>query len=63
VDDCSQDRTPEIAKEAGLIVFRHEVNLGYGANPKTYYTQALAMGADIIVMVHSDHQYDASVIP
>lgn len=63
VDDGSHDRTVEIAKEADLIVFRHEVNLGYGANQKTCYTQALAMGADIIVMVHPDHQYDASMIP
>jgi glycosyltransferase involved in cell wall biosynthesis len=63
VDDASRDRTVEIAKEANLIVFRHEVNSGYGANQKTCYTQALVMGADIVVMVHPDHQYDASVIP
>lgn len=63
VDDGSKDRTVEIAKEANLIVFCHEVNRGYGANQKTCYTQALAMGAEIVVMVHPDHQYDASVIP
>ena len=63
VDDCSRDQTTQIAKEAGLIVFSHEVNRGYGANQKTCYTQALAMGADIVVMVHPDHQYDATVIP
>lgn len=63
VDDGSQDRTVEIAKEAGLIVFCHEVNHGYGANQKTCYDQALALGANIVVMVHPDHQYDASVIP
>ncbi len=62
VDDGSRDRTIT-AREAGLNVFRHEVNRGYGANQKTCYTQALAMGADIMVMVHPDHQYDASVIP
>jgi len=62
VDDCSTDRTVELAQTAGLTVFRHERNLGYGANQKTCYTQALAMGADIVVMVHPDHQYDASVI-
>lgn len=63
VDDCSRDLTTQIAKEAGLTVFSHEVNRGYGANQKTCYTQALAMGADIVVMVHPDHQYDATVIP
>jgi len=62
VDDCSTDRTVELAQAAGLTVFRHERNLGYGANQKTCYTQALGMGADIVVMVHPDHQYDASVI-
>lgn len=63
VDDCSKDRTVEIANAAGLIVFRHDVNKGYGANQKTCYTEALAMGADLVVMVHPDHQYDATVIP
>ncbi len=63
VDDGSQDRTVEVAREAGLTVFCHEVNRGYGANQKTCYTQALAMGADIAVMVHPDHQYDATMIP
>jgi glycosyltransferase involved in cell wall biosynthesis len=63
LDDCSIDRTENIAKEAGLTVFRHPVNRGYGGNQKTCYTQALAMGAEIVVMVHPDHQYDATVIP
>ena len=62
VDDHSTDRTVETAAAAGLKVFWHEVNRGYGANQKTCYTQALAMGADIVVMVHPDHQYDASLI-
>src|SRR5574340_149176 len=62
VDDHSSDRTVELALEAGLTVFQHEVNKGYGANQKTCYSNALKMGADIMVMVHPDHQYDASVI-
>ena len=62
VDDHSTDRTVETATAAGLKVFRHEVNRGYGANQKTCYTQALAMDANIVVMVHPDHQYDASLI-
>lgn len=63
VDDASRDQTVKLAKEAGLLVFRHDRNLGYGANQKTCYARALEMGADIIVMVHPDHQYDATVIP
>ncbi len=63
VDDCSSDNTVEIAKKLGVKVICHSKNLGYGGNQKTCYKQALADGADIIVMVHPDHQYDATVIP
>lgn len=63
VDDASQDNTVELAKQAGLIVFRHEKNRGYGGNQKTCYREALKIGADIVVMLHPDHQYDATVIP
>ena len=62
VDDASQDRTVEIAKRLGLIVFRHNKNKGYGANQKTCYTKALERGADIVVMVHPDYQYDPKAI-
>jgi glycosyltransferase involved in cell wall biosynthesis len=63
VDDASQDNTVEIAREAGLIVVVHEKNLGYGGNQKTCYTQSLSRGADLVVMLHPDHQYDAKIIP
>jgi glycosyltransferase involved in cell wall biosynthesis len=63
IDDASQDNTVAIAKSMGLPVFCHDRNKGYGANQKTCYREALAMGADIVVMLHPDHQYDASVIP
>ncbi len=63
VDDASKDNTVEVAKQAGLIVFVHPQNRGYGGNQKTCYREALALGADIIVMLHPDHQYDATVIP
>ena len=63
VDDKSQDRTVEIAKGLGLIVIEHEKNLGYGGNQKTCYNEALKRGADIVVMVHPDHQYDPGFIP
>lgn len=63
VDDASTDNTVEVAEQAGLVVFRHEKNRGYGGNQKTCYREALKMGADIVVMLHPDHQYDATVIP
>ena len=63
VDDASRDDTVAIARQAGLVVFRHEQNRGYGGNQKTCYREALKMGADIVVMLHPDHQYDAKVIP
>jgi glycosyltransferase involved in cell wall biosynthesis len=63
VDDASRDETVAIARAAGLLVHRHDRNRGYGANQKTCYRHALADGADIVVMVHPDNQYDASVIP
>ena len=64
VDDCSKDRTVEVARGIpGIHVVVHERNKGYGGNQKTCYATALALGADICVMVHPDHQYDASVLP
>jgi glycosyltransferase involved in cell wall biosynthesis len=63
VDDASLDNTVAIAVAAGVPVVRHAVNTGYGGNQKTCYREALAMGADIVVMLHPDHQYDATVIP
>jgi len=63
VDDASKDNTVEVAQKAGLTVIVHEKNRGYGGNQKTCYTQALKRGADLIVMLHPDHQYDAKVIP
>lgn len=63
VDDASTDDTVAIARSAGLSVLQHPANKGYGANQKTCFAAALAAGADIVVMVHPDYQYDASVIP
>ena len=62
-DDCSADRTVEIARQLGITVYRQPHNMGYGANQKRLYDAALATGADIIVMVHPDYQYDPRVIP
>lgn len=63
VDDASRDGTVALARSLGLHVIAHPHNRGYGGNQKTCYRAALEMGADIVVMVHPDHQYDASVIP
>jgi glycosyltransferase involved in cell wall biosynthesis len=63
VDDASRDDTVAIARELGLTVVVHPENLGYGGNQKTCYREALRRGADIVVMVHPDHQYDPQVIP
>ena len=63
VDDASTDNTVDAARQAGLMVFVHPKNRGYGGNQKTCYTEALKLGADVVVMLHPDHQYDAKVIP
>lgn len=63
VDDASKDETAEMARQAGLTVFVHPQNRGYGGNQKTCYSESLAAGADLVVMLHPDHQYDAKVIP
>ena len=63
VDDCSKDRTVELARDLGLTVVVHDRNLGYGGNQKTCYRLALDRGADIVVMLHPDSQYDGKVVP
>jgi glycosyltransferase involved in cell wall biosynthesis len=57
VDDGSADRTIEVAKQLGLHVFAHDRNYGYGRNQQTCYREALAAGADVIIMLHPDYQY------
>jgi 2-polyprenyl-3-methyl-5-hydroxy-6-metoxy-1,4-benzoquinol methylase len=62
VDDASGDRTTEVALAHGFEVLRHPANRGYGAGQKTGYARALDDGADAIVMVHADNQYDPGMI-
>jgi glycosyltransferase involved in cell wall biosynthesis len=57
VDDHSRDQTVELARKLGLQVFRHDRNYGYGRNQMTCYREALAAGADVVIMVHPDYQY------
>lgn len=63
VDDASRDETLRIAKELALEVFVHARNYGYGGNQKTCYTEALRAGAEIVVMLHPDYQYDPTLLP
>ena len=63
VDDVSRDETVDIARRLGLEVIVHRQNLGYGGNQKTCYDRALEFGADVVVMLHPDYQYDATRIP
>jgi glycosyltransferase involved in cell wall biosynthesis len=63
VDDGSTDGTLDIARQLDLEIFVHNRNYGYGANQKTCYTEALRAGADIVVMVHPDYQYDPTLVP
>lgn len=62
VDDQSRDNTVEVVKKLGIKVFTHTRNLGYGGNQKTCYREALKLNPDIVVMLHPDYQYDASLI-
>ena len=63
VDDCSRDDTVPLAESLGLHVIRHSVNTGYGGNQKTCYRAALDAGADVVVMIHPDYQYDSRLVP
>jgi glycosyltransferase involved in cell wall biosynthesis len=63
VDDSSRDQTAALSKQLGVSTFIHDANYGYGRNQQTCYREALAAGADIVVMVHPDYQYTPSLVP
>jgi len=63
VDDFSSDETVNLATALGVRVFVHDRNRGYGANQKTCYREALRLGADIVVMLHPDYQYEPRLVP
>ncbi len=63
VDDKSDDNTIQIAKKLGISFYKHKKNKGYGGNQKTCYQIALKRGADIVIMLHPDYQYDPKLIP
>jgi glycosyltransferase involved in cell wall biosynthesis len=61
VDDASSDNTLEVASKLKITSIRHRKNRGYGGNQKTCYAKALEEGANIVVMLHPDYQYDPSI--
>jgi glycosyltransferase involved in cell wall biosynthesis len=63
VDDSSKDQTALLSKRLGVHTFIHDANYGYGRNQQTCYREALAAGADLVVMVHPDYQYTPSLVP
>jgi glycosyltransferase involved in cell wall biosynthesis len=62
VDDSSKDNTARLSESLGVLTFVHDSNYGYGRNQQTCYREALAAGADIVVMVHPDYQYTPSLV-
>jgi glycosyltransferase involved in cell wall biosynthesis len=62
VDDSSNDDTADLSRELGVQTFVHDKNYGYGRNQQTCYREALAAGADIVVMVHPDYQYTPALV-
>ncbi|HEV2273866.1 MAG TPA: glycosyltransferase family 2 protein [Acidobacteriaceae bacterium] len=63
VDDSSSDQTALLSEKLGVQTFVHDANYGYGRNQQTCYREALAAGADIVVMVHPDYQYTPTLVP
>jgi glycosyltransferase involved in cell wall biosynthesis len=63
VDDSSKDRTAELSRDLGVQTYVHDANYGYGRNQQTCYREALAAGADVVVMVHPDYQYTPLLVP
>jgi len=61
-DDASNDHTVSVSERLGIITLRHDRNLGYGANQKTCYAEALRRNADIVVMLHPDYQYSPKLV-
>jgi glycosyltransferase involved in cell wall biosynthesis len=61
-DDASGDATAALARSLGIRTFVHDRNRGYGANQKTCYVEALRLGADVVVMLHPDYQYEPKLV-
>jgi glycosyltransferase involved in cell wall biosynthesis len=62
VDDASRDETADRSRSLGIHTVIHPTNKGYGGNQKTCYHAALDRGADIVIMLHPDYQYDPKLV-
>ncbi len=62
VDDCSSDNTASLSESLNIHTIRHHTNKGYGGNQKTCYAEAIKLGADVVVMVHPDYQYEPRLV-
>src|ERR1700690_3174661 len=62
VDDSTKDQTAALSRRLGVQTFVHDANYGYGRNQQTCYREALAAGADVVVMVHPDYQYEPALV-
>ncbi len=63
VDDASTDETRTVTRELGVRYAFHGRNHGYGGNQKTCYALALETGADLVIMLHPDYQYEPRLVP
>lgn len=63
VDDASSDNTADLSRDLGIRTYQHQVNLGYGGNQKSCYSEALKLDADIFILLHPDYQYTPKLIP
>lgn len=63
VDDASSDNTADLSRNLGIRTYQHQVNLGYGGNQKSCYSEALKLDADIFILLHPDYQYTPKLIP
>ena len=61
-DDASQDNTVKVAEELNITTLAHSKNMGYGANQKTCYQEAVRRNCDIVIMLHPDYQYTPKLI-
>jgi glycosyltransferase involved in cell wall biosynthesis len=61
-DDASGDATASLARSLGIHTIVHDHNRGYGGNQKTCYLEALRLGADVVVMLHPDYQYEPKLV-
>ena len=62
VDNASSDNSVAVARQLGLTVIRHASDRGYGGSNKTAFDYAKTIGADIFIILHSDCQYDPTIM-